>query len=126
MFTFAGAESVRARIAARTSQRRSLGVREARPPARSAKHVSELSDAARAQPAEHGSMNQTPLAVGGEAGEGSRPTLGSPPGTAANPVVAGRDEDLLGVRRKRDLARISYRAGHDFGHVPARSPEEAE
>jgi hypothetical protein len=105
-------------------------VREARPPARSAKHVSELSDAARAQTAEYGSMNQTPLAVGGEEGEDSQPALESPPepaqSRAAKPVVARREEDLLGVRRQRDLARLSYRAVHDFGQVATRSPEEAE
>jgi hypothetical protein len=71
-------------------------------------------------------MNQTPR----EEGEDSRPTLESPPeaaeSRAARPIVARRDEDLLGVRRQRDLARLSYCAGHHFGHVPARSPEEAE
>jgi hypothetical protein len=46
--------------------------------------------------------------------------------SGAKPAVARREEDLLGVRRQRDLARLSYCAGHDFGHVPARSPEEAE
>ena len=71
-------------------------------------------------------MNQTPFVVGGEVGEDPRAMLESPPETAANPVLAGRGEDLLGVRRNRDLARISYRAGHDVAHVPARSPEEAE
>jgi len=67
-------------------------------------------------------MNQTPLAVGGEEGEDSRPTLESPPeaaeSRAAKPVVARREEDLLGARRQRDLARLSYCAGHDFGRVP--------
>ena len=75
-------------------------------------------------------MSQTPLAVGGQEGEGSCPTPESPAeaaeSRAAKPVVARRDEDLLGVRRQRDLARLSYRAGHGVGHVPARSPEEAE
>jgi hypothetical protein len=75
-------------------------------------------------------MNQTPLARGGEEGEDSRPTLESLPVAAepraAKPVAVRREEDLLGVRRQRDLARLSYCAGHDFGHVADRSPEEAE
>jgi hypothetical protein len=67
---------------------------------------------------------------GDEEGEVSLPTLASLAQAAevhaANPLVARRGEDLLGVWRQRDFARLSYRVGHDFGDAPARSPEEAE
>jgi hypothetical protein len=61
-------------------------------------------------------MGQTPIAV---ESEDSRPAL-EPPSAAADlraakPVVVRREEDLLGVRRQRDLARLSYGAGHQFG-----------
>jgi hypothetical protein len=69
-------------------------------------------------------MNETPLAAGAES---SLPTSlpEAPPSRAATPVV-GRREDLLGVRRQRDLDRLSYLAGDDFGPAPAAGPADAE
>jgi hypothetical protein len=76
------------------------------------------------------SMNEIPLALGREEREDSQRTLESARETsvspAAKPLVARRDEDLLGVRRQRDLARLSHGGRRDFGHVADRSPEGTE